>query len=56
MAELDNIKRLIEDKHVQFRDFNIGKVETREGDDEGQEQMIIKGRPVVFDSETLICK
>lgn len=50
--EINNMEKLMEDKNVQFRDFSITNIETRQdGDTEG---MTVKGVPVVFDSETTL--
>lgn len=47
MNKIDNIKKLMTEKGVNFRDFNY---ETRAE----EENYIVEGRPVVFDSETLL--
>lgn len=54
MSEKDNIKKLIEDKGVQFRQFAIDNVEVRQEEDGECEKLIIKGTPAVFNSETLL--
>lgn len=54
MSEKDNIKRLIEDKGVQFRQFAIDNIEVRQEEDGEGEKLIIKGTPAVFNSETLL--
>lgn len=53
-SEAENIRRLIENKGVQFRDFQIGSIETRAAEDGKPEKMIIRGIPVVFGKETLL--
>lgn len=50
--EADNIKKLIEGKGVQFRDFNITEIQTREAAEGEPEKMIIRGTPAVFEKET----
>lgn len=52
--ESENIKRLVEEKAVQFRDFNITNIEIREATGEESEKMIIRGTPCVFNNETLL--
>lgn len=52
-SEIENIERLINDKGVQFRDFREYKIETRKTD-EGQDSLIVTGKPVVFDSRTFL--
>ena len=42
MSEKDNIKKLIEDKGVQFRQFAIDNVEVRQEEDGEGEKLIIK--------------
>ena len=56
MSEKDNIKKLIEGKGFQFRDFKIN-LETRAAEGEGEkEKHSIQGMPVVYDQETVLCK
>ena len=50
--ELENIKRLIENKGVHFRDFQITNIETRAAEDGEAEKMIIRGIPAVFGVQT----
>lgn len=52
--ETDNIERLIENKKVQFRDFEITNIEFRKATEGEPEQMIIRGVPCVFNQETLL--
>ena len=52
--EEENIRKLIENKGVQFRDFQIGSIETRAAEDGKAEKMIIRGVPAVFGKETLL--
>lgn len=52
--EIENIERLIEKKHVQFRDFRITGIEIREATEEDPEKMIIRGVPCVFNQETML--
>ena len=54
--EIENIRRLIENKGMQFRDFRIGSIETRAAEAGEPEKLIIRGVPAVFDSETLLFK
>lgn len=53
-SELENIRKLIEQKDVQFRDFQIGSIETRASEDGKTEKMVIRGVAAVFDTETLL--
>lgn len=52
--EIENIERLIEKKHAQFRDFRITGIEIREATEEEPEKMIIRGVPCVFNQETML--
>lgn len=52
--ELDNIRKLIECKGVQFRDFHSTEIETREASGEEPEKMIIRGLATPFEEETLL--
>lgn len=52
--EIENITNLIEKKGVQFRDFQIGSIETRAAAENEPEKMIIRGVPAVFEKETLL--
>lgn len=54
MSERDNITKLIEERGVQFRDFQIKNIEIRKDEEDGSERMLIQGTPCVFDSETLL--
>lgn len=54
MSEIKNIEKLMNDKAVEFRDFKIDKIETRENS--GVEEMIIEGIPCVFNQETVLYK
>lgn len=57
MSEKSNIKNLIEGKGFQFRDFKIDvKTRAAEEADDGKEHHIIEGVPVVYDTETVLCK
>lgn len=51
-TKIDNVERLINDKGVQFRDFKISNIETREAVDDEPEKMIIEGVPIVYNSRT----
>lgn len=55
MDPKDNIEKLINEKEVQFRDFRLTAIETRKGED-GIEELILEGVPVVFDTETVLWK
>ena len=55
MDPKDNIKRLIEDKQVQFRDFKLTNIETRNNEN-GQEQLIVEGIAASFNQETVLYK
>lgn len=54
MSEKDNIKKLIEEKGVQFRNFAIDNIEIRQEEDGEGEKMIIRGTPAVMENETLL--
>lgn len=51
-TKIDNVERLIKNKGVQFRDFKISNIETREAVDDEPEKMIIEGVPIVYNSRT----
>lgn len=53
--ETENIERLMNDKNVEFRDFKLGTIETRQNEN-GTEQLIVEGVPCVFDQETVLYK
>jgi len=53
MSEKDNIERLMNDKNVEFRDFRITGIETRQKED-GTDEYIIEGTPCVFNDETVL--
>lgn len=55
MDPKDNIQKLMNEKDVQFRDFRITKIETRQNET-GNDELILEGVPVVFDQETVIYK
>lgn len=55
MDPKDNIEKLMNDKDVQFRDFRLNGIETRQGED-GKEEMILEGVACKFDSETVLYK
>ena len=50
----ENIKRLIENKGVQFRDFDLTGYEKRSGENGEPDKLIITGKPVVFDDPTFL--
>lgn len=54
MSERDNITKLIEERGIQFRDFNIHDIEIRKDEEDGAEKLLIRGTPAVFDSETML--
>ena len=45
MSERDNITKLIEERGVQFRDFQIKNIEIRKDEDDDSERMLIQGTP-----------
>lgn len=51
----DNIEKLITEKEMQFRDFKLTKIETRNNDDE-KEELILEGIACTFDKETILYK
>lgn len=51
--EIENIKRLIEKKGMQFRDFKIAP-EKRAGGEGEEDDLTVKGTPIVFDTETVL--
>lgn len=51
--EIENIERLMTDKGVEFRDFNITGINTRTEGDSGK-KLIVEGVPCVFDTETVL--
>ena len=53
-SEVENIRKLMENKGVQFRDFQIGSIVTRAAEEGEAEKMTIRGTPVVFENETLL--
>lgn len=58
MSEKTNMAKLIENKGMQFRDFKINvktRTASKDGGD-GKEHHVIEGMPVVYDSETVLCK
>lgn len=54
MSEIKNIEKLMQDKSVEFRDFRLTKIETR--NNEGIEEMVLEGVPCVFNQETILYK
>ena len=48
-SETENIKRLIENKDMQFRDFRLTRAEEADGG-----SLIVEGVPCVFDTETVL--
>lgn len=55
MNPKDNIEKLMNEKEIQFRDFRLTKIETRQND-QGKEEMIVEGIPATFDQETVLYK
>ena len=53
--EVENMERLMKNKQVEFRDFNLTNIETRQ-DDTGNEKLIIEGTPCIYNRETVLCK
>lgn len=51
----DNIEKLIAEKDMQFRDFRLTKIETRNTEDE-KEELILEGIACTFDKETILYK
>lgn len=52
-SEIENMEKLMDDKGVQFRDFQV-EVEQREGGDDEPDELVIRGVPIVFDTETVL--
>ena len=50
--EIKNMENLMEQKDVQFRDFQLTKIETRKVEEEEKEELVIEGMPITFDSRT----
>lgn len=55
MNPKDNIEKLMNEKEIQFRDFRLTNIETRQND-EGKEELIVEGTPATFDQETVLYK
>lgn len=54
-SEIENIKRLVNDKGFEFRDFKLTNIETRKNEDD-TESLVIEGVPCVFGEETILYK
>ena len=52
--EIDNIEKLMNQKAVEFREFKLTNIETRQEDE--KEKLIVEGIPCVFNSETVLFK
>ena len=52
--EIDNIEKLMNQKSVEFREFKLTNIETRQEDE--KEKLIVEGVPCVFNSETVLFK
>ncbi|MBQ0112224.1 MAG: HK97 family phage prohead protease [Bacteroidales bacterium] len=55
MEPKDNIKNLINEKEVQFRDFHSLKIETRQNED-GKDELVVEGVACTFNQETVLYK
>ena len=55
MDPKDNIEKLMNEKEIQFRDFRVTSIETRQNE-EGKEELIVEGVPVTFNQETVLYK
>lgn len=51
----DNIEKLIAEKEMQFRDFRLTKIETRNNEEE-KEELVLEGIACTFDQETVLYK
>ena len=55
MSEIDNIKKLMNEKQMQFRDFKLTKIETRQ-DESNTEYLELEGMACVFNTSTILYK
>lgn len=55
MSKRDNIDKLMSDKDVQFRSFNLTNFETRKSEDESTE-LVVEGKAATIGDETILFK
>lgn len=55
MNPKENIEKLMNEKEIQFRDFRLTTIETRQNN-EGKEEMIVEGLACSFNQETVLYK